>query len=183
MCRCIYKLFITAKLSQINLFNALELAKKYDKIYRNTNDIFTAVNDGERYLLSVGEVDEKEPIFIKLNGDVENYAVFYENFFISYSIDNTANDYVVRIHMKRQEDNWEFKALSSGDGCDVLNPLNVNAEVYINYNVSVLSLNRCSGEDYKSGSWNKMFYRTFNSFIEKVNNFTEINRIKKSYEK
>lgn len=178
-----YRLLINAKLGTVDLFDCLELAEKYEKVYQNSNDIFTQVNDGEKYLLSVKELDENEPVFIKVGGDTENYAVFYENFFITYSIDRIVEDHIVRIHMKRQEDNWEFKALSSGDGCDVLDPLNVNAEVYVKYNVGVLHLNRCYGEDYRSGSWNKMFYRTLKSFIEKVNGFTEINRIKKSYEK
>lgn len=176
-----YRLFINARLGNIDLFDCLELAKKYEKIYRNSNNIFTEV--GGKYVLSVKELDENEPVFIKVGSDAENYVVFYENFFIMYSIDRNADDYIVRIHMKRQEDSWEFKGLSSGDGCDVLDPLNVNAEVYVKYNVGVLHLNRCYGENYHSGSWNKMFYRTLGSFIEKVQGFTEINRIKKSYEK
>lgn len=176
-----YRLFINARLGNIDLFDCLELAKKYEKIYRNSNDIFTEV--GGKYVLSVKELDENEPVFIKVGSEAENYVVFYENFFIMYSIDRNADDYIVRIHMKRQEDAWEFKGLSSGDGCDVLDPLNVNAEVYVKYNVGVLHLNRCYGENYHSGSWNKMFYRTLGSFIEKVQGFTEINRIKKSYEK
>lgn len=176
-----YRLFINARLGNIDLFDFLELAKKYEKVYRNSNDIFTEV-DG-KYVLSVKELDENEPVFIKVGSDAENYVVFYENFFITYSIDRNADDYIVRIHMKRQEDDWEFKGLSSGDGCDVLDPLNVNAEVYVKYNVGVLHLNRCYGENYHSGSWNKTFYRTLGSFIEKVQGFTEINRIKKSYEK
>lgn len=176
-----YRLFINTKLGTIDLFDCLELAKKYEKVYRNSNDIFTEVSG--KYVLSVKELDENEPVFIKVGSDAENYAVFYENFFITYSIDRNADDYIVRIHMKRREDNWEFKPLSSGDGCDVLDPLNVHAEVYVKYNVGVLHLNRCFGEDYRSGSWNKMFYRTLGSFIEKVQGFTEINRIKKSYEK
>lgn len=176
-----YRLFINARLGNIDLFDCLELAKKYEKIYRNSNDIFTEV--GGKYVLSVKELDENEPVFIKVGSEAENYVVFYENFFIMYSIDRNADDYIVRIHMKRQEDSWEFKGLSSGDGCDVLDPLNVNAEVYVKYNVGVLHLNRCYGENYHSGSWNKMFYRTLGSFIEKVQGFTEINRIKKSYEK
>lgn len=176
-----YRLLINARLGTIDLFDCLELAKKYEKVYRNSNDIFTEASG--KYVLLVKELDENEPVFIKVGSDAENYAVFYENFFITYSIDRNADDYIVRIHMKRREDNWEFKPLSSGDGCDVLDPLNVHAEVYAKYNVGVLHLNRCYGEDYRSGSWNKMFYRTLGSFIEKVNGFTEINRIKKSYEK
>ena len=176
-----YRLFINTRLRAVDLFDCLELAKKYEKVYRNSNDIFTEVSG--KYVLSVKEIDENEPVFIKVGDNAENYVVFYDNFFITYSIDRNADDYIVRIHMKRQEDNWEFKSLSSGDGCDVLNPLNVNAEVYIKYNVGVLHLNRCYGEDYRSGSWNKVFYRTLGSFIEKVHGFTEINRIEKSYEK
>lgn len=176
-----YRLFINTRLRSTDLFDCLELAKKYEKAYRNSKDIFTEVSG--KYVLSVKEIDENEPVFIKVGDNAENYVVFYENFFITYSIDRNADDYIVRIHMKRQEDNWEFKSLSSGDGCDVLDPLNVNAEVYIKYNVGVLHLNRCYGEDYRSGSWNKMFYRTLNSFVEKVHGFTEINRIEKSYEK
>lgn len=176
-----YRLFINTRLRAVDLFDCLELAKKYEKVYRNSNDIFTEVSG--KYVLSVKEIDENEPVFIKVGDNAENYVVFYENFFITYSIDRNADDYIVRIHMKRQEDNWEFKSLSSGDGCDVLDPLNVNAEVYIKYNVGVLHLNRCYGEDYRSGSWNKVFYWTLGSFIEKVHGFTEINRIMKSYEK
>ena len=178
-----YRLFINTKLATIDIFDCLELAKKYEKVYQNSRDIFTPVNDGEKYVLSVKELDENEPVFIKVGSDAENYAVFYKNFFITYSIDHNAEDYIVRIHMKRQEDNWEFKPLFSGDGCDVLDPLNVNAEVYVKYNVGVLHLSRCFGEDYRSGSWNKMFYQTLGSFIEKVHGFTEINRVEKSYEK
>ena len=119
-----YRLFINTKLGTIDLFDCLELAKKYGKVYRNSNDIFNEVSG--KYVLSVKELDENEPVFIKVGSDAENYAVFYENFFITYSIDRNVDDYIVRIHMKRQEDNWEFKPLSSGDGCDVLHLLEEN---------------------------------------------------------
>ena len=86
--------------------------------------------------------------------------------------------------MKSPKDVWTFNRSDDMDSpIDLLHPINVCAEVYINYDVSVLKLNRCYGTDYKSGSWNKMFYHTIDSFFEKTQGYTELNRIKAAYQK
>ena len=182
MLKLFYNLLITAKLSNTDLFSYLNLAKKYDKIHQNTDDIFfeSQAEEGE-YAFDTDLVNPDEvPVFIANKEADETTCVFYKNLFISFYADPTVNDYIVRAHMKRPGDRWSFKKNDEG-GYDVLNPANVNAEVYIEYTVGVLKLNRCSGENYRSGAWNKMFYREICELMEKVNGFTEIKMVEKSY--
>ena len=100
----------------------------------------------------------------------------------TFHFDQVNNDRIIRIYVKSPGDEWTFHRFVDG-AFDVMNPLNVCAEVYVNYDVNVLKLNRCYGENYQSGVWNKMFYKTLCSFINKTQGLTEINRIKKAYEK
>ena len=186
--RGFYKILAKTELNSTDLFDYLDLAMKYDRVYRDCDDIFALSQEdsgvdkkGDTYTISLPDAGEGLPVFIRPCAGPETYAVFYENFFISYFIDG--DDYIVRVHMKRPEDTWKFRKNTNGNGFDILNPLNVNAEVYVRYNVDVLHLSRCEGEEYRAGSWNKMFYKTLTSFKDKVRGFTEINRIKESYAK
>ena len=96
------------------------------------------------------------------------------------------NDKLVQIYVKRPEDTWSVPLKSDGTP-DFLNPSNVKVGVYVNYDVSVLKLNRrlsrCCGENYSHGAWNKMFYKSLNSFIQVVENYTEMNQITQAYAK
>ena len=181
MFRGFYKFLITTKLSQVNLFRPLDLAKKYDKVFPNLGGLFTEDEIGDnRYHFACENGDVTEPLFIKANE--ETTCAFFGNLFFTFSYDPEPEDSIVRIYVKRPEDTWTFKRLSD-QGCDILNPVNVHAEVYIAYSVSVLKLNRCSGEDYKSGTWNKRLYREFLEFTDKTEGYTEINQIKQAYGK
>jgi hypothetical protein len=183
MFRNFYRILITSKLSRIDLFDYLELAKRYGKVaLENKKDHFIKSEENPGFY---NIPESSEPFFIEVGGEFETHCAFYENLFFHFSYDPALNDTIVRVYVKRPSDKWEFKALDTLDGgCDVLNPTNVHAEVYIKYNVSVLKKsNRCTGEDYKTGNWNKAFWRSLISFFDTVQNFTELNRIKLAYEK
>ena len=160
MLKNFYNFLITTKFTQLNLFDFLEIAEKHGRVYANKDADFDI--DGR---LSMPEIENDEPCFIHVDGaDIETCVAVYENLLFTFSVDETLNDRIIRIYMKKPE-------------------CNVNAEIYVNYNVSVLRLNRCVGENYKSGAWNKMFYKTLESFCKKVQGYTEINQLKKAYEK
>lgn len=181
MFRGLYKLLITPRMYQVNLFGYLDVAEKYGKIHTDPMDAFD--RNGR---LNLTEEERKEPVFIAVKDESDAYAVFYENLFILFSINDELGDKIVQIYIKRPEDEWTVPVNEDGT-LDLLNPSNIKVEVYVNYDVSVLKLNRrlsrCSGEDYKSGVWNKMFYRSFNAFLRKIENYTDINQIKLAYER
>lgn len=180
----LYNLFITTKLRNLNLFKYLDVAEKYGKIHSDPYEVF----DRNGHFL-IKETEKDEPIFVSVKGedDGESCVVFYDNLFILFSMNNELRDKIVQIYVKRPEDEWTVPVKEGGFGLDLLNPNNIKVEVYLNYDVSVLKLNRslsrCSGEDYRSGRWNKSFYKTFNSFLAKVEGYTEMSQIKEAYGK
>ena len=179
----IYDFFITMKLRNLNLFNCLEIAEKYGKIHQDTKEVF----DKNGNLIDREEV-KPEPLFISAKDEegCESCAVFYGNFFILFSENEELKDKAVQIYVKRPEDEWHVPVKEDGS-LDFLNPSNVKVEVYINYDVNVFKLNRrlsrCMGELYTSGRWNKMFYKTLNSFLKKVGSYTELNQVSIAYGK
>ena len=189
MCKFIYNVLISSKFNGLDLFKYLDLAKQYDKVRFDTDDsIFSRTDKENEYTLAAineSNPDYDNPVFIKVSKEPDFYCVFYGNLMFTFHFDKVNNNKIVRIYVKRPEDEWTFYRLvnTESGAFDVMNPINVGAEVYINYDVNVLKLNRCYGENYQSGVWNKMFYRTLCSFIDKTQGLTEINRIKKAYEK
>lgn len=184
----LFNYLITAKLRAINLFDYLSTAEKYDKVVtekkRNTLVDFDHKNLG-RIKRDVFDYSV-EPVFISTGGsDADSTVVFYENLFMLFSHDKELNDWIVEIYMKRPEDEWVVPIVDNEP--DFLNPLTVKVNVYVNYDVSVQKLNRrlsrCCGEEYKSGTWDKSFYRTLNSFLDKVDAYTELNQVKNAYKK
>lgn len=186
MFRNFYKFLIDTKLGTKDLFDNLNLADKYGKIRDNRTSNF--VNTDKGYVFPVDENDRNEyrdePIFFKVNAKGDSYCCFYDNLMFTFYYENETKDKITRIYVKSPNEEWAFVQSNDVDApVDLLHPINVCAEVYINYDVSVLKLNRCYGTDYKSGSWNKMFYHTLDSFFEKTQGYTELNRIKAAYQK
>lgn len=179
----IYDFFITAKLRSINLYSCLEIAEKYGKIHQDPKEVFDK-NGGLIYKEAVNQ----DPVFISTKDEegCESCAVFYGNFFILFSENEELKDKAVQIYIKRPEDEWQVPVKEDGS-FDFLNPSSVKAEVYINYDINVFKLNRrlnrCMGEEYTSGRWNKMFYKTLNSFLKKVGGYTELNQVSVAYGK
>lgn len=180
MCKKIYGFLAETKLRQINLFDYLKLAQKYDKVFEHPGRVLAEDEEHEGFYRIVEDFMPDEPIFIKVNE--ETTCAFFENLLFTFSHDPEPQNSIIRIHIKRPEDKWLFR-FNNKSGFDVLNPANVHAEVYIAYSVSVLRVNRCIGEDYKGGSWNKSFYKSLLSFVDKVNAYTEISQLKEAYKK
>lgn len=163
-----YLFLITAKMRNLDFFEYLNIAEEYGKI--KTRNDFSAET----------KLEEDVPVFYKASE--EQYFVYYKNLAFSFTYDEKTDDKIVRIQMKRPDDCWTFNLDDDGH-YDLSSPVNVHAEVYIHYSVSVLRVNRCSGENYKSGTWNKTFYRNLCSFLEAVRGYQEISILKKAYEK
>ena len=180
----LYNVFISTKLRNLDLFKYLEVAEKYGKIHSDPSEVF---DRNGHFIVKENENDEPVFVSVKDEGEGESCVVFYENMFILFSMNNELKDRIVQIYIKRPEDEWTVPVKENGYGLDLLNPSNIKVEVYVNYDVSVLKLNRrlsrCSGEDYRSGRWNKSFYKSFNSFLAKVEGYTEISQIKEAYGK
>lgn len=179
-----YGFLADQKLRQLDLFNYLKVAEKYNKIHYDAAEVFD--KNGNIFAREVGDDD---PIFVSVKDDdgTESCVVFYDNLFILFSVNADLSDRIVQIYIKRPEDEWKIPVKEDGSGLDLLNPCNAKVEVYVNYDVSVCKLNRrlsrCEGEEYRSGKWNSKFYKMFNSFISKVEGYTEINQIKQAYGK
>ena len=187
MCKAFYKLIITTTDVKVNLFDMLDLADKYGKI---TNNYQLLVKEDDFYPDLVDAANAvyifkddgwmSEPLFIRAN--LNTVCAFYNNLMLTYAWDKEKDDKVVRVFMKKPGDGWLFKRKDDGDGgLDLLNPTNVHAEVYIDYSVSILNLERSVGWNYKSGTWNKRFHREIKEFVKKVNAYTELNQIETAY--
>ena len=167
------------KLRQINLFSYLNTAEDYDKIHSNGNNVFD--KDGNLIIDC-----NSDPVFISVGDAGETYVGFYQNLFFLFLFDREINDRIVQIYVKRPDDEWKVPVNEDGS-FDFINPTTVKVEVYVNYDVSVIKLDRklsrCYGEDYHYGVWNKMFYKSLNSFMKTVEDYTEINQIKHAYER
>ena len=180
----VYNFFITTKLRSLNLFNCLEIAEKYEKVHQDPKEVFD--EDGN---LIDNESEKIEPVFVSVKDEEGNDScvVFYDNLFILFSMNNELKDKIVQIYIKRPEDEWHVPTKENGLGLDLLNPDNIKMEVYVNYDVSVLKLNRrlsrCMGEEYTSGKWDKIFYKTLNSFLVKVGGYTDLNQVSVAYGK
>lgn len=177
-----YGFLTSQKMRQLNLFKCLEVAEEYNKVERDLKKVF--LDDG---LFKEPFQEQDEPCFISADeGDNENYVVIWNNLYMLFSINTELNDRIIQIYIKRPEDRWSVPVDENGK-FDLMNPNNVKIEVYVDYNVSVVKLNhvlsRCCGDEYRSGAWNKMFYRAINSFVKKVDEYTEITQIKNAYNK
>ena len=177
MFREFYRILINARFESNDLFKYLDLAKSYGKVQENDRSVFVKDATESDWTLSP---ESPEPIFIKGSADNGTVCAFFENMFILFSVNEKTDDRIIRIYLKRPEDQWIFTDADEGKVC-VVKPKNVCAEVYINYDVNVLDLNRCHGEEYLSGTWNKAFYRSLTAFMRSVEGFTEVNRIKRAY--
>ena len=155
-----YGFLTSQKMRQLNLFKCLEVAEEYNKVERDQKKVF--------------------------NDDGLFNVVIWNNLYMLFSINTELNDRIIQIYIKRPEDRWSVPVDENGN-FDLMNPDNVKIEVYVDYNVSVVKLNhvlsRCCGDEYRSGAWNKMFYRAIKSFVKKVDEYTEITQIKNAYNK
>ena len=183
MFRNYYRILIETKLTSLNLFDYLDLAKKYDKVRPNIIETFIRTEDGFDYTIPEYSGIDAIPVFVNAGreGDTEIYCAFYKNLFFEFHYNDKLGDRVLTVSMKDPEDEWRFRRSQTGEGCDVANPTNVHAEVYVDYNVDVLHRTRCFGNEYESGSWNKAFYNTFMGFLDKMEGITEKNIIKNAY--
>ena len=178
-----YHFFIIPKLRAINFFDCLKIAEKYGKIHQDPKEVFDMNGN-----LIDREISNIEPVFISLKDEecCESCAVFYDNLFMLFTWNEDVEDTALQIYVKRPEDEWQVPVKKDGS-LDFLNPNNVKAEVYINYDVNVFKFNRkldrCMGEYYTPGRWDKMFYKTVNSFLERVDGYTELNQLSKAYGK
>ena len=169
---------INIRLRDIDLLDYLDIAERCGKVHDDPAFFFSST-DGSALLW-----DTDEPLFLRA-GDGKTVVAFYENLYVLMSRDERTGDKVAEICLKRPEDEWVLPVNGLGTGFDLLNPLNAKVEVYLKYSVSVIKIDRvlghCSGDYYRSGVWNRSFYKSLNSFIEKVEGFTEINQIKVAY--
>jgi hypothetical protein len=164
---------------QTNLFEYFEVAKKSGKVH-SVNEVFS-----ESGHFCSEEFDPEEPVFIAgKEGDTQLSIIIFKNLYIILSLDEELNDRITQIYLKRPEDEWTL-AKTGKNSFDLLTPSNVKIDVYVDYYVTLVKLNhylnRCVGEDYKSGSWNKMFHDSVSTLVSKVEGYKEINQIKSAY--
>lgn len=174
-----YGLKIEHQLGQLDLFSYLGTAEEYSKVHNEANELF----DPDGNLL----IDcSTEPVFISVKDEAETYVVFYQNLFFIFFINNETDEKVVQIYVKRPDDMWRIPVRPDGS-FDFFNPSNTKVNVYGKYDVILRKfhrdIKRCDGEVYNRGVWNKMVYKSLNSFLKIIDDYTEINQIKQAYSK
>lgn len=193
----LYRRRIEGKLEETDLLKFIEIAKKYDKIFKDNDtsydDQFSnpfqhdILNEDSirTFFPSVEAYDyNKNPVFIGVSGHMGVYTCFYKNLMLVFNIDPDKNNKVVTIYMKTPDEDWKFPVSHDGYGerhVMVLSPTTVHAKVYIGYSVTVFGTYKDSHEEYTSGSWNKEFYHTFKELIYKVEGYTEYSALERAY--
>lgn len=143
--------------------NTLENYDKFDK--PNLVELEDGIFSGEELYIK----KEKE------NKTV--YDLFFKNLHIHVSCSNTERIFSVRL--KRDDESWSFKI--NEDVFDFAHPINQTYEVYVWYKVPVLDITTSVGYIYKSGTWNKYFYKTINEFFNSVENVTDETQFNEAY--
>lgn len=180
MFRNFYNTLIKVKLLQTDMFKYLNLAKEYGKVYNGVQGLFDT--DGKFITKSY----ISEPVFILAQQKPETYVAFYDNLYFVFTHDETRDDYIVRVYLKRPDDDWVVLKKDPNKPESDFNLLTldtVKAEVYISYDLNILDLERHIGEKYKSDSWNKMFYKSLKSFTNIVESYHEESQIADAYNK
>ena len=177
-----YKILASAKIDGMDLFSLLEIADRNGKLQPNDRTLFEESNG-----LYVPRKEINEPIFISdgvlISGQYQNYEanyLIYKDLFFKFL--SYGKNAITIICMKRPEDAWKFE-IDSNYHAILLDPVNVNTQVYIAYDVEVLGIDRCSGQKYKSGAWNKVLYKEFSSLVEEVRSFKNRNKVEEAYQK
>jgi hypothetical protein len=90
------------------------------------------------------------------------------------------NEKVYSIHLKKQEDKWNFTLGNHGE-FDYSHPTTQTFRVFMTYDVPVLNITRAAGDSYTHGAWDKYVFNTINDFIEIIDNCTDSAQFNKNY--
>ena len=118
-----------------------------------------------------------EELFIKTEKENKTiYDLFYHNFHIHISVSD--NEKIFSIRLKKEEDAWAWNGEKE---IDFSHPTNETYEIYVWYDVPVLDFTNCVGYNYKSGTWDKYFYKTIHKYIKEVDGITDKSKFNEYY--
>ena len=160
-----------SKLSKIDFFQLKKIAEEYNKV-----QIFTIGEDYENDEI----VDHDSIVNMKLyaanNGGMD---IYYKNVHISI-IDND-KQHVVRISIKKENDDWVFK--KNNKTFNTTNPITETMSVFLWYNVNVMDDRFCENTNYMAGNWNEYVYNTTLEIVDMIYDFTQYSQFSKDYGK
>ena len=135
--------------------------------------------DSPDILKGKGKVNKNRMIFKFQSGDKTSYNIFYNN--LQVRIENSPREKVYSVHIKKQEDTWQFEKDAEGN-YDFSHPVTSTFRVFIAYDVPVLNITRTKGESYSHGNWDEYVYRTIESLERAIYFCTDEAQFNKCYE-
>ena len=134
--------------------------------------------DSPDILKCKGKVNKNRMIFKIQSGDKASYNIFYNN--LQVRIENSPREKVYSVHIKKQEDTWQFEKDAEGN-YDFSHPVTSTFRVYIAYDVPVLNITRTRGEAYSHGTWDEYVYRAIGGLEDEIYNCTDEAQFNKCY--
>lgn len=135
--------------------------------------------DSPDILKGKGKVNKNRMIFKFQSGDKTSYNIFYNN--LQVRIENSPREKVYSVHIKKQEDTWQFEKDAEGN-YDFSHPVTSTFRVFIAYDVPVLNITRTRGEAYSHGTWDEYVYRATEELERDIYNCTDEAQFNKCYE-
>ena len=135
--------------------------------------------DSPDILKGKGKVNKNRMIFKFQSGDKASYNIFYNN--LQIRIENSPREKVYSVHIKKQEDTWQFEKDAEGN-YDFSHPVTSTFRVFIAYDVPVLNITRAKGEAYSHGTWDAYVYRATEELERDIYNCTDEAQFNKCYD-
>lgn len=170
----IYKWLMSTKIHSLNY--------ELEKLVR-TAEVYNLIADDDvknENVILFDPFDKSYYIFKSVSETKTSYNIFIGN--IHIRMEMSAKENVYSIHIKKQDEDWEFETNEDG----IINhstPKNHTYRVYVYYDVPVLNITRAVGDSYINGTWDKYVYNTINTLINDVNKNTEMYQFIKEYKK
>jgi hypothetical protein len=134
--------------------------------------------DKEQMILNLNDEDGEYKIFKTIVDNKTSYNIFIGNLHIRMEI--SPNEKVYSIHLKKQEDKWNFTLGDHGE-FDYSHPTTQTFRVFMTYDVPVLNITRAAGDSYINGNWNKYVYNTLLLLEEKIIDCTDTAQFNENY--
>lgn len=132
----------------------------------------------EKPFLSLNDENGEYKIFKTIVDNKTSYNIFIGNLHVRMEI--SPNEKVYSIHLKKQEDKWNFTLGNHGE-FDYSHPTTQTFRVFMTYDVPVLNITRAAGDSYISGTWNKYVYNTLLLLEENIDGCTDSAQFNENY--
>lgn len=135
--------------------------------------------DSSDILKGKNKTNKDRLIFKSQSGDKTSYNIFYNN--LQVRIEISPREKVYSVHIKKQEDTWQFEKDAVGD-YDFSHPVTSTFRVFIAYDVPVLNITRTKGDSYSHGNWDEYVFRTIEDLEKEIYFCTDEAQFNKCYD-